>query len=562
MASIDHAIWFHRPRASTTGCCTASTARAVRAHAVSRAAASIRATEPSWPAPRKRGSYVSCSRSPDRRAGARGSRAEADAAGGADPDDRDALAAALDRHLRHDRRAGGRAIAPRLAARATDHSACRSTCGASRCPGSGRMSSMSRSFPSTSPSRRGAACCCRIEPSRPPMARCAYGSSRARPTTGNPGALTAADVESVRGLRYFPEARRHAVSRRHARAQMPGIRRPGTSRPRWLDYRVVIGDGLFWYRRRRLDIARRRSHRGDRGIPARGSRRGAALLLRHFLVRPKDKSRRASSSTPVDLHDRGGRAHFRTPDGRALHARAAWPRLAAVRRTRIAGADPDATARPTASPSPRAGPRSARRASASTSAGWRSTARRWYQRPARADDVAPAQLASQWNRMYEHPDAECRERGEHDDDGDGHEQQAATAAARGLVRRGDECVEQREVARLRLEREIEQVAEDRHHADERIERDVAEHVQLDAAGARSDCAPRCSAYTATIPPAMSPRPGTRPNNASRPKRHFVPGTANAWSNSCVIVRRRSSPRRPRCFAFAVCRRRARASMRD
>ena len=38
--------------------------------------------------------------------------------------------------------------------------------------------------------------------------------------------------------------------------------------------------------------------------------------------------------------------------------------------------------------------------------------------------------------------------------------------------------EQRQVARLRLEREVEQVSRDRHHADERIERDIAEHVQL------------------------------------------------------------------------------------
>ena len=54
-----------------------------------------------------------------------------------------------------------------------------------------------------------------------------------------------------------------------------------------------------------------------------------------------------------------------------------------------------------------------------------------------------------------------------------------------------QCVEQRQVARLRLEREVEQVADDRHHADERIERDVAEHVQLNRPAARSDCARRC-----------------------------------------------------------------------
>src|SRR6187399_697603 len=38
-------------------------------------------------------------------------------------------------------------------------------------------------------------------------------------------------------------------------------------------------------------------------------------------------------------------------------------------------------------------------------------------------------------------------------------------------------VQQCQIARLRLEREIEQVTGNRHHADERIERDIAEHVQ-------------------------------------------------------------------------------------
>ena len=39
IASIDHAMWFHRRCASTTGCCTRSTARAPRVRAASRAAA-------------------------------------------------------------------------------------------------------------------------------------------------------------------------------------------------------------------------------------------------------------------------------------------------------------------------------------------------------------------------------------------------------------------------------------------------------------------------------------------------------------------------------------------
>ena len=40
---------------------------------------------------------------------------------------------------------------------------------------------------------------------------------------------------------------------------------------------------------------------------------------------------------------------------------------------------------------------------------------------------------------------------------------------------------QREVARLCLEDEIEQVADDRNRADRRIDRDIAQHVELDHA---------------------------------------------------------------------------------
>jgi hypothetical protein len=47
------------------------------------------------------------------------------------------------------------------------------------------------------------------------------------------------------------------------------------------------------------------------------------------------------------------------------------------------------------------------------------------------------------------------------------------------VGRGDIGIQQREIARLCLEGEIEDVPEYRHHADQRIERDVAEHVHLD-----------------------------------------------------------------------------------
>src|SRR5690349_7540695 len=46
-------------------------------------------------------------------------------------------------------------------------------------------------------------------------------------------------------------------------------------------------------------------------------------------------------------------------------------------------------------------------------------------------------------------------------------------------------------------------------------------------------------------PTMSPRPGTRPIRASRPKRQRVPGSWNAWSNSRVMIRSCSSARRPR-----------------
>ena len=49
-------------------------------------------------------------------------------------------------------------------------------------------------------------------------------------------------------------------------------------------------------------------------------------------------------------------------------------------------------------------------------------------------------------------------------------------------RRLEPVLQQREIAGLRLEDEIEQVADERHGADQRVERDVAEHVQLDGRG--------------------------------------------------------------------------------
>jgi hypothetical protein len=142
-----------------------------------------------------------------------------------------------------------------------------------------------------------------------------------RAGAANSGTLTREDVESVEGCDLFLA---------HEGAQFRGGTRGRNclekvrGEERWIDYRVVIGEGLFWYRQRKL------SRQGDEvveeiaGIPHLDL--NAARLFSCGITWTSGKTRRRLES--VELHDRGGRARFRTPDGRELelelHGRD-WP---------------------------------------------------------------------------------------------------------------------------------------------------------------------------------------------------------------------------------------------
>ena len=141
--------------------------------------------------------------------------------------------------------------------------------------------------------------------------------------TGNPGTLTSSDVESVPGCDIF--LKREGAQFRGGTRGRKCLDTGGTEH-RWLDYSMVIGDGLFWYRKRRLDISGDDVAEEIAGFPH-ADLDEARLFSCGISWAAKDKARRKPIGS-VDLHDRGGRARFRTPDGRELqlelHGRD-WP---------------------------------------------------------------------------------------------------------------------------------------------------------------------------------------------------------------------------------------------
>ncbi|MEO8020115.1 MAG: CpcT/CpeT family chromophore lyase [Pseudomonadota bacterium] len=140
----------------------------------------------------------------------------------------------------------------------------------------------------------------------------------------NPAALTAADIETVAGCDIF--LKREGAQFRggtHGRQCLDS----DAAAQRWLDYRVVIGDGLFWYRKRRLELPGDELAEEIAGFPHMDLDEARLFSCGISWVAPKDKGARQLIEN-VDLHDRGGRARFRTPDGRELqlelHGRD-WP---------------------------------------------------------------------------------------------------------------------------------------------------------------------------------------------------------------------------------------------
>jgi len=156
-----------------------------------------------------------------------------------------------------------------------------------------------------------------IEPATSAPATNTEGNLRVRQFTrktdsGSPGSLEADDVESMPGCDIF--LKREGSQFRGGTHGRKCLESDGGER-RWIDYRVVIGDGLFWYRRRRLDIPGDDLTEEIAGFPHVDL--DEARLFSCGISWTKDKAPRRLIET-FDLHDRGGRAHFRTPDGRAL----------------------------------------------------------------------------------------------------------------------------------------------------------------------------------------------------------------------------------------------------
>ena len=158
--------------------------------------------------------------------------------------------------------------------------------------------------------------------------RTADGSMRirqfTRKTSGNPAALTPDDIESVAGCDLY--LKREGAQFRGGTRGRKCLDTEGAER-RWLDYRVVIGDGLFWYRKRRLTLPGDELAEEIAGFPHVDLDEARLFSCGISWAPSREKSPRKLIDN-VDLHDRGGRARFRTPDGRELqlelHGRD-WP---------------------------------------------------------------------------------------------------------------------------------------------------------------------------------------------------------------------------------------------
>lgn len=142
--------------------------------------------------------------------------------------------------------------------------------------------------------------------------------------TGSPTALTAGDVESMAGCNLY--LRREGGQFRGGTRGRECLE-SGASGGRWIDYRVVIGDGLFWYRKRTLSLAHDELIGEVAGFPHVELDKARLFSCGITWADPQARGPRRVLEG-VDLHDRGGRARIRTPDGRdlvlELHGRD-WP---------------------------------------------------------------------------------------------------------------------------------------------------------------------------------------------------------------------------------------------
>jgi hypothetical protein len=137
-------------------------------------------------------------------------------------------------------------------------------------------------------------------------------------------ALAPADIESVAGCDIF--LKREGAQFRGGTQGRHCLETDG-SRRRWIDYRVVIGDRMFWYRKRSLTLPDDEVVLELAGFPHADFDEARLFSCGISWAASKDRVPRRPIEG-VDLHDRGGRARFRTPDGRELtlelHGRD-WP---------------------------------------------------------------------------------------------------------------------------------------------------------------------------------------------------------------------------------------------
>jgi hypothetical protein len=163
-----------------------------------------------------------------------------------------------------------------------------------------------------------------IEPERAADALLRVRQYTRKTEAANPAALRPEDIESVAGCDIF--LKREGAQFRGGTQGRKCLDTEGPERL-WLDYRVVIGDGMFWYRKRRLTLPGDELAEEIAGFPHVDLEEARLFSCGISWTANREKSPRKLIET-VDLHDRGGRARFRTPDGRELqlelHGRD-WP---------------------------------------------------------------------------------------------------------------------------------------------------------------------------------------------------------------------------------------------
>jgi len=139
--------------------------------------------------------------------------------------------------------------------------------------------------------------------------------------SANVGKLTADDIESIEGCDLW--LKREGEQFRGGTRDHKCLEHSGHE-PQWIDYRVVLGEGVFWYRKRTLTMAKDELVEEVAGFPHVNLDKARLFTCGISWSSPQGKRKLDN----VELHDRGGRARFRTPDGRELqlelHGRD-WP---------------------------------------------------------------------------------------------------------------------------------------------------------------------------------------------------------------------------------------------